>query len=77
MRRITRTILYVALTVWGWLEPSRAVAQTKIRLATLLPRGSSHYQILESMGQQWRSASSGRINLAIYADGTRSPGPRC
>src|SRR5438034_8756633 len=70
MRRITRTILFIALTAWGWLEPSHAAAQTKIRLATLLPRGSSHYQILESMGQQWREASGGSINLTIYADGT-------
>ena len=70
MRRTTKTILFIALTALGWLEPSRAVAQTKIRLATLLPRGSSHYQILESMGQQWREASGGSINLTIYADGT-------
>src|SRR5207244_8738014 len=70
MRRTTETILLIALTALGWLEPSRAVAQTKIRLATLLPRGSSHYQILESMGQQWREASGGSINLTIYADGT-------
>src|SRR5207245_9170249 len=70
MRRTTKTILFIALTALGWLEPSRAVAQTKIRLATLLPRGSSHYQILESMGQQWREESGGSINLTIYADGT-------
>src|SRR5207245_9699166 len=70
MRRTTKTILFIALTALGWLEPSRAVAQTKIRLATLLPRGSSHYQILESMGQQWREAAGGSINLTIYADGT-------
>src|SRR5438552_1059160 len=70
MRRTTKTILFIALTVLGWLEPSRAVAQTKIRLATLLPRGSSHYQILESMGQQWRKVAGGSINLTIYAEGT-------
>src|SRR5437667_9662744 len=69
MRRTTKTILF-ALTALGWLEPSRAVAQTKIRLATLLPRGSSHYQILESMGPQWRKEPGGSINLTIYADGT-------
>src|SRR5438132_12533877 len=69
MRRTTKTILFIALTAVGWLEPSRAVAQTKIRLATLLPRGSWHYQILESMGQQWREGSGGRSHLTIYADG--------
>src|SRR3989442_8414953 len=71
MRRTTKTILFIALTALGWLEPSRAVAQTKIRLATLLPRGSSHYQILESMGQQWRGGARGSINLTIFAAGTK------
>lgn len=50
--------------------PTDAAEQTRIRLATLLPRGSSHYQILEGMGQQWRAVSSGAITLTIYPDGT-------
>src|SRR5258708_19695199 len=52
-----------------------AVAQTKIRLATLLPRGSSHFQVLEAMAQQWKSASGGSITLAIYPDGTMGDEP--
>jgi TRAP-type transport system periplasmic protein len=49
-------------------QPGRA--QTKIRLATLLPQGSSQYQALEQMGQDWRTASSGKVTLTIYAGGT-------
>ncbi|PYX61070.1 MAG: hypothetical protein DMG76_00455 [Acidobacteria bacterium] len=62
----------VVLLVQGCLLflTAASSAQTKIRLATLLPRGSSHYQVLETMGQQWRSASGGNITLTIYADGT-------
>jgi TRAP-type C4-dicarboxylate transport system substrate-binding protein len=70
MVRLTKTIVYTTLTFLGWLLPSQAVAETKIRLATLLPRGSSHYQVLESMGQQWRAVSGGAVSLTIYADGT-------
>src|SRR2546422_2839847 len=70
MRRTTKTILFIALTALGWLEPSRAVAQTKIRLATLLPRGSSHYPILESMGQQWRTAAGGSTHSGNYGPRT-------
>ncbi len=59
MGRTTKNIFFLAATILGWLSPSQAVAQTKIaqtkiRLATFLPRGSSHYQVLEAMGQQWR-----------------------
>src|SRR6266851_6575405 len=69
MRRATKTIISILQVALLGLSTA-AVAQTKLRLATLLPTGSSHYQILESMGQQWRSASGGSINLTIYADGT-------
>src|SRR5215468_2199954 len=52
------------------VSASSASAQTKIRLATLLPRGTSQYQALEKMGQDWRSATGGAITLTIYGDGT-------
>ncbi len=69
MRRATKTIISILQVALLGLSTA-AVAQTKLRLATLLPRGSSHYQVLESMGQQWRSASGGNISLTIYPDGT-------
>ena len=47
-----------------------ASAQTRIRLATLLPRGTSQFQALEKMGQDWRSATGGAVTLTIYGDGT-------
>ncbi|HET8925298.1 MAG TPA: TRAP transporter substrate-binding protein DctP [Candidatus Acidoferrum sp.] len=53
-----------------FLTPGRSQAQTRIRLATLLPRGSSHYHLLEGMGQEWRTVSGGGITLTIYPDGT-------
>lgn len=58
-------ILCAALAV-----PGAALAQTKIRLATLLPRGTSQYQALEKMGQDWRTATNGAVTLTIYGDGT-------
>jgi TRAP-type C4-dicarboxylate transport system substrate-binding protein len=45
-------------------------AQTRIRLATLLPQGTSQYHSLEAMGQQWRTGTSGALSLTIYAGGT-------
>lgn len=60
----------ITLLAFQLLAPVRVGAQTKIRLATLLPQGSSQYQALEQMGQEWRMASSGNVTLTIYAGGT-------
>lgn len=58
------------LALFTLLAPVHARGQTRIRLATLLPRGSSQYHTLEEMGQRWRTISNGGISLTIYADGT-------
>ena len=63
----------VLLPLWAlltMLAPAPARTQTRIRLATLLPRGSSQYHTLEEMGQQWRTITNGGITVTIYADGT-------
>src|SRR5258708_40040844 len=60
----------IALLALQLFAPVPGHAQRKIRLATLLPQGSSQYQALEGMGQEWRTASSGKITLTIYAGGT-------
>ena len=67
-RKIASVLL--PLTLLALLAPASAHSQTRIRLATLLPRGSSHYHILEGMGQEWRTVSGGGITLTIYPDGT-------
>ena len=60
----------IALLALQLLVSMPGHAQTKIRLGTLLPQGSSQYQVLEEMGQEWRTASNGKITLTIYAGGT-------
>ena len=51
------------------VAPPAANAQTKIRLATLAPRGTSIHHSLEAMGQSWRQAPGGGVILTIYPDG--------
>ena len=88
MRRIVRSRKFflgalarlggLALGFLSLLFPAAgAAAETRIRLATLLPRGSSHYHTLEAMGQKWRAAASGSISLTIYADGTMGSEADC
>jgi TRAP-type transport system periplasmic protein len=47
-----------------------ASAQTRIRLATLLPSGTSYHHSLQEMAAKWKQASNGTISVTIYADGT-------
>ena len=49
---------------------SSAAAQTRIRLGTLVPSGTSYYHSLESMGAKWKQESNGAISLTIYGGGT-------
>jgi TRAP-type C4-dicarboxylate transport system substrate-binding protein len=49
---------------------SNALAQTRIRLATLLPSGTSYHHSLQEMGAKWKQATNGGVALTIYADGT-------
>jgi TRAP-type C4-dicarboxylate transport system substrate-binding protein len=51
-------------------RPASAEEPTRVRLATLAPRGSSYHQLLLAMGERWRQASGGRVALTIYTDGT-------
>lgn len=64
-------LLALAAAMMGLLTPHASRAQQRIRLATLIPRGSSPFHILEGMGQEWKKASSGGITLTIYPDGTQ------
>jgi TRAP-type C4-dicarboxylate transport system substrate-binding protein len=64
MRRILTLagILFVALA-----STSRAQAPARIRLGTLVPQGSSYHRILQDMGEKWKAATNGQVQLTIYA----------
>lgn len=50
----------------GNLEAARKI---RIKLTTLVPKGSSYHKALMRMGQEWKEISDGRIDLIIYAGG--------
>jgi TRAP-type C4-dicarboxylate transport system substrate-binding protein len=50
--------------------PSNSTAQTQIKLATMVPSGTSYHHSLQALGEKWRKDSNGAIALKIYADGT-------
>lgn len=63
-------VLVTAVVLFRLLNPATTAAQTRIRLGTLLPQGSSQYQVLEKMGQEWRNATKGDVALTIYTGGS-------
>lgn len=62
MKRLTIILLGVLLA-WP------ALAQTKLKLGTLVPKGSSPDQSLKLMAEAWRKAPSGGVVATIYSDG--------
>jgi TRAP-type C4-dicarboxylate transport system substrate-binding protein len=67
-----RTVVRVLIaSVCFWLGPAGAAQAQNvvIKMATLVPQGSSWYTILQELGQQWQSASGGRVILRLYPGG--------
>jgi TRAP-type C4-dicarboxylate transport system substrate-binding protein len=49
--------------------PASAAGQHVLKLTTLAPKGSSYHRALQRMGEGWRDASGGSVELVIYAGG--------
>jgi len=71
-RRATQILVILSLTLG---LSSAAPAQTRIRLATIVPTGTSYHHSLQAMGAKWKQASGGTVSLTIYADGTMGSEP--
>ena len=50
--------------------PQLSTGQTKIKLGTLVPKGTSYHRILLEMAEQWRQSPDGGVQTTIYSDGT-------
>jgi TRAP-type C4-dicarboxylate transport system substrate-binding protein len=60
----------VTAILTGLLSAEAANAPARIRLGTLVPKGSSAFRHLQVMGEKWRQAPGGGAALTIYPDGT-------
>jgi TRAP-type transport system periplasmic protein len=50
-------------------------AQTIIRMGTLVPKGSPWHEILLNMGEEWKKASGGKVELRLYPGGEQGDEP--
>ena len=65
----------VRVVLFGLLLSASLPAQTIIRLGTLVPKGSRWHEILLHMGEEWKKASGGKVELKIYPGGEQGDEP--
>jgi TRAP-type C4-dicarboxylate transport system substrate-binding protein len=69
-------MLDMARVVIAFLVLTAALpAQTIIRLGTLVPKGSPWHEILLNMGEEWKKASGGKVELKVYPGGEQGDEP--
>jgi TRAP-type C4-dicarboxylate transport system substrate-binding protein len=66
------TALMLVLTVFS---PPPTVGQVTVKMATLVPSGSSWHLILQEAANQWRKVSNGRVTVNIYPGGVAGDDP--
>ena len=68
-------LLMVRAALLSVLLSASLSAQTIIRLGTLVPKGSRWHEILLNMGEEWKKASGGKVELKIYPGGEQGDEP--
>lgn len=64
----------VVLAMAGFWAVS-AEAQITVKMATLVPEGSSWHLILKEAAEKWKKVSNGQVNLIIYPGGVAGDDP--
>jgi TRAP-type transport system periplasmic protein len=65
----------VALLVGLLTLTSAAQAQTALKLATLVPDGSVWDKNIKQMGEEWKTATDGRVTVTVFAGGSQGDEP--
>src|SRR3984885_8228212 len=73
--RVTMLIMFRLALSCFLLSFSLPAQTTIIRLGTLVPKGSRWHEILLNMGEEWKKASGGKIELKIYPGGAQGDEP--
>ena len=53
-----------------------AQAQTAIKLATIVPEGSVWDKNVKQMGEEWKTATGGRVTVTVFAGGSQGDEPQ-
>ena len=69
--RVARRVLLVFFAL-----ASAAQAQTAIKLATIVPEGSVWDKNVKQMGEEWKTATGGRVTVTVFAGGSQGDEPQ-
>ncbi len=69
MPSIVPRLLRVAAALLAVSTLYPASAETLIKMATLVPKGSAWHQLLQEMAEDWGKLSGGQVTLRIYPGG--------
>lgn len=69
MNRHTSLLTAATIAAGIMAMSGAAEAKTKIKLGTLAPEGSPWFNAIKRVGQRWKEASKGKVDLKIYPGG--------
>ena len=65
----------VAIAAWPAGPAAEALAPVIVRMATLVPDGSSWHLILKETADRWKQASGGRVTVRLFPGGVAGDDP--
>jgi TRAP-type C4-dicarboxylate transport system substrate-binding protein len=68
-------ILSVLLLLSICISTSTSAEALTIKMGTLAPEGSTWYNLLREMADEWKQASGGKVSIRIYAGGVTGDEP--
>jgi TRAP-type C4-dicarboxylate transport system substrate-binding protein len=74
-RAAALVLVLAGVCAWQAREPARAQAPLIIRMATLVPDGSSWHLILKETAERWKQASGGRVTVRLFPGGVAGDDP--
>ncbi len=79
-RRVRNLLIGLVVTLavafaWPSSSPVEAQGRTLIRMATLVPDGSSWHLILKETAEKWKELSGGRVRVRLYPGGVAGDDP--
>ena len=70
-RRIPIALLLILSLAVAAPSLHAAEKTVRLKLGTLAPAGTSVHKSVQAMGEKWRKASDGAVQLTIFAGGTQ------
>src|SRR6476659_5773239 len=71
MQLINRFAQWVLITGLSLALSQAAEKPVKLKLGTLAPAGTTYHKSLQVMGEKWRKATGGAVQLVIFPGGTQ------